>query len=299
MCKTQALLLSMENNENDFSRILVLTSVPIVLIIGSTVVCNESIYHFNHQFSLLYNLKHKKSSSLKEGKNYEDMVLELHAYYTHNFGAISLAGCGALTLPSKPGKYDIEVPTWKPISCSNMGEIRGRMQHYYLGSCLEEIRPSDPVPTSERESDWVKGTNVKLLSKGGLQTDGSGSIMVRVDVMENYFNKRKGADMTVSEEEESYQHRVRMRETVDEVLARVRQNKRERMVRVRDSVNDANSKGITKSVGWRREENTPSTEGTGASNNCGSEILAGRTAEVLERVKSRNSSSNTGQDAHP
>ena len=96
------------------------------------------------------------------------------------------------------------------------------MHSYYLGACLSEVLPSEPPS----EDDLAN----RLLSKAGLITDGSGTIHLRVNVMKNYFN---GAySKGISDEQESSQHRMKVQETVDEVLSRVRRNKRVRMSRV-------------------------------------------------------------------
>lgn len=142
--------------------------------------------------------------------------MEIHSYFYHNFGLISLAGSALLDLPSEPGTYDIEVQTIKPIACNLMNEMRCRLHSYYLGSSLdggnEIIQPNDLE---------------------GLITDGSGTIRIRVNVMKNYFkNGSYGYNNTDYDEFSSPNHRAKMQETVDEVLSRVRRNKRLRMSRM-------------------------------------------------------------------
>jgi hypothetical protein len=215
-------------------RSVLLSIVPLALMTSAKVFSDTAVYNVNHQFALLYNECHDKN------ENDAPLILELYAYFRHNFGLTSLAGCGTITLPTEPGNYDLCVPTWKPIACSGIGETRCRMQDFFLGSCLSEISPLDPVPTSDSESEMVKDVNVRLFSKGGLVTDGSGTINVQLHISrlmtrcgDSIFRKRH-AEMNPTIDEYQ-QHRVKMRETVDEVLSRVRRNKRGRMSRINHS----------------------------------------------------------------
>jgi hypothetical protein len=207
-------------------------------------------------------------------------MMEMHAYFHHNFGMISLAGSAIVALPSEPGTYDINVPTFKPIACSGMNEKKCRMQSYYLGtSCpSSEVRPtSEPAdPTIVLSNDDEDGlTSTRLLSKAGLITDGSGTIHLRVNVMKNYFN---GAYNISDELDSSSQHRVKLQETVDEVLSRVRRNKRVRMSRALYSINPASrnvTRGHSRQSYHRKNEDEEEEEETKQSN---------RKADVFQRV---------------
>jgi hypothetical protein len=186
------------------------------------------VKHVNHQISLLYSKSRQRSSSSNNGNNNDDKVaviespqnakMEIHAYFHHNFGLISLAGSALLDLPSEPGTYDMEVQTIKPIACKGMNERRCRLHSYYLGSSLDRV--SEIIQPSDLE---------------GLITDGSGTIRIRVNVMKNYFKNGSyyGYNNTdYYDEFSSPNHRAKMQETVDEVLSRVRRNKRLRMSRM-------------------------------------------------------------------
>ncbi len=218
---------------------VLLSIIPLGLLCQFIIFGRVRMHHINHQFSLLF-----RKSSDKEGHtttiSHQTALLEMSVYFHHNFGMISLAGSAVVPLPFEPGTYDIHVPTFKPIACSGMNERKCRMQSYYLGTCLNEGRP-DPTPSNEEEDGDL--ATARLLSKADLITDGSGTIHLRVNVMNNYFN---GAySKGVSDELESFQHRVKVQETVDEVLSRVRRNKRVRMSRlmVPSSVSSANRNG--------------------------------------------------------
>ena len=230
------------------------------------------MHHVNHQFSLLF----RKSSNNDHPANisHQNAMMEMHAYFHHNFGMISLAGSAVVPLPSEPGTYDINVPTFKPIACSGMNESRCRMQSYYLGTCLSEILSSEPAPTPSNEDGELA---TRRLSKAGQITDGSGIIHLRVNVMKNYFNS---AYSNTSDELESSQHRVKVQETVDEVLSRVRRNKRVRMSRMMvPSSNPANRNAARMSGRLYRSV---------ASNEEKAEVeetkQSDRTADVLQRV---------------
>lgn len=261
-----------------------------MLIVRAGVLGDTTMHHINHQFSFLYNKSPDQDDGDISKGNIERptnlVVLELHVYFKHNFGVTSLAGCVSIILPVEPGTYELTVPTWKPIACSGVGETRCRMHDFYLGSCLGEIGPLDPVPTSESESEMVKDTDIRIFSKGGLLTDCSGSIHVRVNIMSNFFGNDRDTDMH-SGFEESHQHRVKMRETVDEVLSRVRRNKRGRMARVCDPSNSSTGKARATAAAKERH-NTALT--AGETRPDVSDKVSSRTAEVLERVRSRKNS---------
>jgi hypothetical protein len=218
-------LLSLGDTGDEFLQSILLLIVPLLLITSAKVFSDTTVYHFNHNFSLLYNIE--CSDMIQDDC---PLLLELHAYFKHNFGLTSLAGYGTTTLPTETGNYNIGVPTWKPIACSGMGETRCRMHDFFLGSCLNEIGPLVPVPTSEIEGEMVEDVDVRLFSKGGLVSDGSGTVNVRIHV--SRIIRRHGDPKSHAEikSTEPQQYRVRMR-TVDEVLSRVRQNKRGRMSR--------------------------------------------------------------------
>ena len=228
---TKALLLCLGDTGDEFLLSVLLSIVPLALI-TSAKVFSGSVYHFNHQFSLLYNTP---GAQLQDDA--DPLLLELRAYFKHNFGLTSLAGFGTVTIPTEPGTYEVFVPTWKPISCPGISQTRGRMHDYCLGgSCLSEIESHDPIPTSDNEGELIKDAHVSLFSKGGLVTDSSGTIHVRIHVSK--VLKFRGDSTSKSYRhpemiqairiEDSKQHRVKMRETIDEVLSRVRRNKRGR-----------------------------------------------------------------------
>ena len=99
--------------------------------------------------------------------------------------------------------------------------------------------------------------------------------------MENYFNDQSAATCQ-PDLEDSQQHRVKMRETVDETLSRVRSNKRWRMAKAYTdtTANPARLK-----------------QGTDAKSNEEMKYeVASRTTEVLQRVRARKQ--NVGQEPH-
>ena len=251
---------------------------------------DTSLYHINHQFTLLYNDYNAANGKEVTYDNEErieqatttSLVLELRVYLKHNFGVTSLAGMGTITLPNEPGTHDIIVPTWRPISSSGISVTKGRMYDFYLGSTCCDIGPRDPVSTmtfSEKkfEHGMMKDTDIQLFSKAGLHTEGSGSIHVKVNIMHNYFKDGDAAE-ALSVEESSY-HRVKMRETVDEVLSRVRRNKRGRMARV---THTSSSSDQTTRIKERTVNSTVSAAAEEAK-----DMSKDRTAEVIDRVLSR------------
>lgn len=153
------------------------------------------------------------------------------------------------------------------------------MYDFYLGSCLGDIGPLDAVPTSETEHHLMRGAgaNARLFSKGGLSTVGAGVVRVRVVSSRNYL--RDGDSPTArGAPGESQQGQAKMRETVDEVLSRVRKNKRHRMARDKSAAPAA--------VDWTKQANLLPAEEKNVDNSNKNAVSA-RTAEVLERVRSR------------
>jgi len=207
---------------HDYSLALLFTVVPLGLIINAAISGSDaSLYHINHQFSLLFN------NSSDTDKQPNQLVLELKVFFQNNFGFESLAGCGTVNIPTEAGTYDLQVPTWKPIACPGVGETEGRMYDYFLGSSCE-VGPQDPMPT---ELELSKDTDIRLLSKAGLHTKSTGSVRLKVNIMPNFFKDKIKAEVV-----DNHHHRVKMRETVDEVLTRVRLNKIERVRRSRTSL---------------------------------------------------------------
>ncbi|KAL7521859.1 hypothetical protein ACHAWX_006547 [Stephanocyclus meneghinianus] len=255
-------MLSFGGIECDLSQTVVLSILPLILMLKQ-VTPNE-LYSFNHQFTTMFNSKNIR----KHGR----LVLELSAIQLHNFGVTSFAGYGTVNLPTKPGAYDLKIETWKPTACSSVGEARSRMHDYYLGSCLDEIGPLESAPTAANEQHWLKKASMELFSKHDLHTNGSGTIKLRVNVTENYFRRNLIANCTPDESESELQRGL-IRETVDEVLKRVRRNKRGRMAGVGMWVVSAE---VTKNLSPRREK-----DATVQAN------VSRRAAEVLERVRSR------------
>ncbi len=234
--------------EGEIAPAVLLSIVPFGLLCQFIQFGRVKMHHINHQFSLLF-----RNSSDKEGRSstisHPAALIEMHAYFHHNFGLISLAGSTVAPLPFEPGTYDIHVPTFKPIACSGMNERKCRMQSYYLGTCLNDEGRPGPTPSNEED-----GEIATRLSKAGLITDGSGTIHLRVNIMKNYFNGAYSKDRTSDELEESCQHRMKVQETVDEVLSRVRRNKRVRVSRsmtVQSSVSSVSSRYGARRIGRR------------------------------------------------
>lgn len=283
-----ALLFSFGNTGSDFSMAILLSIIPLAFIVKHDVLDDRSVFHFNHQFPLLFNSRNDSATSERDANR--GLVLQLSVYHAHNFGVISLAGYGTVTLPTKPGSYEVDVSTWKPISTSSTDNTRGRMHEYYLGSCLDDIGPSDPVPTSEFENE-LNGTGINLFSKGGLHVDGSGSVCVRIQVMENCVNQKSYFNqVSMAGEQESQLQCAKMRETVDEVLTRVRRNKRGRMARV------GNSDVLKRDVLTERQRVAvvPLNKEVDYKGIVGS--VSEQTRQVLERVKMRQTTTSTYTD---
>jgi hypothetical protein len=216
---------------NDVSPAILLLIVPLGLFCQFLVFGNAKVKHVNHQISLLYSKSRQMSSSNSSSNNNDKVAviespqnakMEIHAYFHHNFGLISLAGSALIDLPSEPGTYDMEVQTIKPIACTGMNERRCRLHSYFLGSSLDRV--SEVMQPNDRE---------------GLITDGSGTIRIRVNVMRNYFKNGSYYGYNNTDYYDGFSspnHREKMQETVDEVLSRVRRNKRLRMSRMMTTV---------------------------------------------------------------
>ena len=161
----------------------------------------------------------------------EKFVLELSVLILCSFGVRAVAGCAAVKIPTEPASYDLEVLTWKPIALSSSGTTLSKMHHYYLGT-TPGVGADDPLPSSN-EQDWTKGTGVKLLSKHDLHTEAAGTIRIRVNVTKNEFiGHDDKPNENCTDDYQSQMQRSFVRETAEEILKRVRRNKRQRMAAV-------------------------------------------------------------------
>ena len=229
---------------SDISTAALLSFIPLGLLCQFIVFGRVKLHHINHQFSLLFS-KSRGSNDHPAAISQQSAMMEMHAYFHHNFGMISLAGSATVALPCEPGAHDLTLPFVIPIACSGINERTCRMQSYYLGTCMSDVRPCEPSPTTRR-----------ILSKAGLITEGSGSITLRVNVMKNYFNGAYNDNNNNSSDEQAYssQHRTTVQETVDEVLSRVRRNKRIRMSRMvpPSSIDNPGRRNVTRGRNSRR-----------------------------------------------
>lgn len=241
--------------EGTFSQYLLVATIFLCLSAEFILMGEGLIFHFNQIIPIRYNLNET------EGKCGMDksLILELNVYYKQNFGITSLGGYGTIALPLQTGEFDFIVPTYVPVATSQTNETICQMHRYYLGTCLDEVRPFEPVPICNAHAGLEWGSKIKMFSRGGLATDTSGIIRVRISVMKNYFEKICKDNQNASIGEISFENRVRLRETVDEVLARVRKNKRERMARLHDALHEENKK--TRALRKQRE-NRQSREDT-------------------------------------
>ena len=201
--------------------------IPLILILSNTADCDILSHHFNHQFTMLFSADNDTQSP-----KCEKFVLELNAVILYSFGVRAVAGCASVDIPTKPAAYDLEVLAWKPIAISSSGTTLSKMHHYYLGTTLG-LGANDPVPLSN-EQDWTKDTGVKLLSKHDLHTEVAGTIRMRVNVNKNDFCRENAdkLDWNSTDGSGSQTQRVFVRETAEEILKRVRRNKRQRMAAV-------------------------------------------------------------------
>eukprot|EP00569_Conticribra_weissflogii_P009258 CAMPEP_0171371884 /NCGR_PEP_ID=MMETSP0879-20121228/8925_1 /TAXON_ID=67004 /ORGANISM="Thalassiosira weissflogii, Strain CCMP1336" /LENGTH=601 /DNA_ID=CAMNT_0011880549 /DNA_START=281 /DNA_END=2086 /DNA_ORIENTATION=+ len=241
--------------EGTFSQYLLVATIPLWFIAKFILLGDGLLFHFNHMIPIKYNLNGTERSCGME----QSLVLELNVYYKQNFGITSLGGYGTIALPLQTGESDFIVPTYVPVSTSQTNETICQMHRYYLGTCLDEVRPFEPVPICNAHAGLARRSKIKMFSRGGLATDTSGIIRVRVSVMKNYFEKICKDNPNATIGEMSFENRVRRRETVDEVLARVRKNKRERMTRLHDALHEENI--MTKAL-RKRIENRQSREET-------------------------------------
>lgn len=263
LTSTQAIL-NFSGIGNYTSPAILFSIIPVGLVVQFITFGRVKVHHVNHQFSLLYRKSRQISSSnvdhLANEPPPQNAKMEVHAYFRHNFGLTSSAGSAIIALPSEPGTYDISVLTFKPLACSGMNERKCRMHSYYLGTCLSETKTSHPFPAKLSNEDIIMDTgtnNTRLLfSKAGLITDGSGMIRIRVNVMPNYFND------SWNEDEVNAKESVKLRETVDEVLSRVRRNKRIRMSRMMTSSFSVISRGHRRHYNSENEEDTKQPDRT-------------------------------------
>ena len=132
---------------------------------------------------------------------------------------------------------------WRPIATDGgTGEARRRANDYYFGCAPGELRamrryltPSSPGDCDARRGDGERGW-VGSMNSSDLVTVGSaGSIMVRVHSQHSSYGEERGGGGGGGEHDDLRRGGPRrapvLRETIDQVLLRVRRNRRGRMLR--------------------------------------------------------------------
>ena len=152
----------------------------------------------------------------------------------------SLLGYGVLHIPTTHGTHDIEVPTCRPVCSEETPEPLFRLKDYYLGSTVDEMQIRNMLEPSMKQK---------------VKTESSGSVRIRLQsISTELFTSFPATD--------NHGTMPILKESVDEVLSRVRRNKRE------TSLYD-------------------SLETLQESKNGEKLIVSRKTKEVLERVRAR------------
>ena len=216
-------MLSYGHYGRSFAITLFLLSVPLIVMAKSVTASSSSddSCHLNHWFTLTLPEDNRTNGAAVDGQEQLDwqggLIMEVRVYLKHKFGLVSLAGCGLVRIPATPGYCELNLQTWRPISTATVEKTKGRRHDFYLGSCLSEIGPHEALCSQAGAQD------------PGLVLDGAGALHVRTsrtnDILKNQLSQATSP--------KNDQHLAKTKETVEEVLVRIRKNKRSRMARAR------------------------------------------------------------------
>ena len=169
---------------------------------------NELVHHFGHPISMYRTQEYSKDQCKDEPSPQGDTTIVVQVYAKQSESTVCLLGCGSLKMSTRESNYEIEIQTCRPVSYEGKSELWLRLQDYYLGSTLNEI-----------QSENILIPNMKK----GVVTEESGTVRLRVQNISSNFS----SSLPELSSEESP---LILRESIDEVLSRLRRNKRERTV---------------------------------------------------------------------
>ncbi len=197
---------------------------------------DSPVYHFAHSISLF-----------KTATNDSQPTIFIQVYSKQSENTVSLLGCGSSPLLTSNSCYEINITTCRPLGYEERSERYVRLRDYYLGCTIDEIR---------NEKAFYFNT------KQNSVTEGSGTIRLRVQNLSRNF-----CSSVPSEASDESSHIIK--ESVDEVLSRLRRQKRERAI----------SDALGSSIDSSRLDNLK---------------LSAKTLKVLERAKARKSIGSKG-----
>ncbi len=199
----------------------------------------DPVYHFGHHISL-YRVGKDAKELDRAGALEKHPSIFIQVYAKQSDSKVSLLGCGSLLLSTSQSHYDIDIPTCRPISYGGRSETLLRLRDCYLGPTLNEVQ-SKKIMMFNRKKDNV--------------TEASGTVSVRVQNISTTF-------LSSTSSEASNKSSPILKESIDEVLSRLRRHKRERAI----------SDALCNSMDSTNVENLK---------------ISKKTRDVLERAKAR------------
>jgi len=199
-------------------------------ILGTTSIVSSQkpVFLFGHHISMSKMPSVGAAKDLGEAlTGFLDMKIQIYAQRSDSI--VCLLGQTSVLIPTTIDNQRIEVQTYRPISINGISETMYRLKEHYLGSTLKEIQYS-LLKFNQKDNTVV--------------TEPSGTLVLRVQsisdsVFPPYFVQPNAEEGPI------------LKESVDEILSRIRRSKRSR-----------------------------------AMDNCSKTVkLTSRTKEVLDRVR--------------
>lgn len=126
---------------------------------------NSYYYGFLTDWQLLVN-----DEDLRKQKG---PTLLMEICYTDSWGRYSLEGYAFCEIPTKPGSYEFNVPSWKPKSTTQV-----EVMNYFLGGTLRVRKLEDIASPSFKVGDNIQASMNRLTTK----TVSSGFIKLRFNI---------------------------------------------------------------------------------------------------------------------
>eukprot|EP00562_Extubocellulus_spinifer_P029588 CAMPEP_0178725416 /NCGR_PEP_ID=MMETSP0699-20121125/26665_1 /TAXON_ID=265572 /ORGANISM="Extubocellulus spinifer, Strain CCMP396" /LENGTH=347 /DNA_ID=CAMNT_0020376755 /DNA_START=544 /DNA_END=1584 /DNA_ORIENTATION=+ len=218
------------------SLVLLIVSAVCLALRAPTI---PTIHYFAHHLDLTSTRSRDRAITVVD---HPILLIQVCARRTD--GVITAAGCGLLRIPSSDlGKHEMNIQTWRVVG-DGTSDLRFKLADYYLGTrpiqfddmkeldCLTRSRSPDMSSTEQNGSfSGSSSPPPKFI------TAESGTVQVRILIgSERGTTSRKGLRCGRSRSRKetasiSKPPPSNIREGIDDVLSRVRENRRERMLR--------------------------------------------------------------------
>jgi hypothetical protein len=185
--------------------VFILVIVDEILGTRCSIEIQTSTVLIGHHISMIKTISRFKEVESEDEEFNQFVEMRIQAYSKRRDTIVSLLGQASVLIPTMVDNQVLEVSTCRPVSCNGVSETMYRLKDYYLGLTLEEVKQSFLR---------CKTNNTDLV------TEPSGTIHLRVQSISNKLFSPASVGRNEEIEEPI------LKESVDEVLSRIRRNKR-------------------------------------------------------------------------